>query len=133
VTFEHDLHLYLRRHTVNRSLFGLPEEHQRRITDFVVAQASAQAAQTSAAEPEPAEKQLPAGPVAVERPANGELEDVESFRARARAWIRSNLKPNHQFRSLRILLSDEEELAEVTRDREVQRMFFDAGFAGIGC
>ncbi|MBL7492281.1 acyl-CoA dehydrogenase [Frankia sp. AgB1.9] len=131
VTFEHDLHLYLRRHTVNRSLFGLPEEHQRRITDFVVAQASAQAAQLRAAELEPAEVSAPAGPVAVERPAGAELEDVESFRERARAWIRSNLKPDHRFRSLRILKTDEEELAEVARSREVQRMFFDAGFAGI--
>jgi alkylation response protein AidB-like acyl-CoA dehydrogenase len=29
VTFEHDLHLYLRRMTVDRSLFGLPAEHRR--------------------------------------------------------------------------------------------------------
>ena len=31
VTFEHDLHLYLRRLTVNRSLSGTPAEHLRRI------------------------------------------------------------------------------------------------------
>ncbi len=29
VTFEHDLHLYLRRMTVDRSLFGTPGEHRR--------------------------------------------------------------------------------------------------------
>ena len=29
VTFEHDLHLYLRRMTVDRSLFGTPAEHRR--------------------------------------------------------------------------------------------------------
>ena len=29
VTFEHDLHLYLRRLTVNRSLAGTPAEHRR--------------------------------------------------------------------------------------------------------
>ena len=28
VTFEHDLHLYLRRHTVNRALYGTPAEHR---------------------------------------------------------------------------------------------------------
>ncbi len=31
VTFEHDLHLYLRRFTVNRALAGTPAEHLRRI------------------------------------------------------------------------------------------------------
>jgi alkylation response protein AidB-like acyl-CoA dehydrogenase len=33
VTFEHDLHLYLRRHTVNRSLYGTPSEHRQRLAD----------------------------------------------------------------------------------------------------
>jgi alkylation response protein AidB-like acyl-CoA dehydrogenase len=31
VTFEHDLHLYLRRVTVNRSVAGTPAEHRQRI------------------------------------------------------------------------------------------------------
>ena len=31
VTFEHDLHLYHRRHTVNRALYGTPAEHRQRI------------------------------------------------------------------------------------------------------
>lgn len=31
VTFEHDLHLFLRRHTTNRTLFGTPADHRRRI------------------------------------------------------------------------------------------------------
>jgi alkylation response protein AidB-like acyl-CoA dehydrogenase len=35
VTFEHDLHLYLRRHTVNRMLYGTPAEHRQRITTLV--------------------------------------------------------------------------------------------------
>ncbi|WP_238438722.1 acyl-CoA dehydrogenase family protein [Frankia nepalensis] len=139
VTSEHDLHLYLRRHTVNRSLFGAPEEHRRLVSDVVVAQARAQA--TSLPEPE-AEPEVSTGaepgaraaesaerPVAV--PAGGELEDVESFRLRARQWIRANLKPNHGFRSLRVTPTDEEELAGVARDRELQRMLFDAGLAGI--
>ncbi len=29
ITFEHDLHLYLRRHTVYRALHGTPNEHQQ--------------------------------------------------------------------------------------------------------
>ena len=35
VTYEHDLHLYLRRHSVNRTLHGTPAEHRRRITSMV--------------------------------------------------------------------------------------------------
>ncbi len=35
VTFEHDLHLFLRRHTVNRALHGTPSEHRQRITDLL--------------------------------------------------------------------------------------------------
>ena len=31
VTFEHDLHLYLRRHTLNRGLYATPSEHRRRV------------------------------------------------------------------------------------------------------
>ena len=37
VTWEHDLHLYLRRATVNRPLHGTPEEHRRRIADLMEA------------------------------------------------------------------------------------------------
>jgi alkylation response protein AidB-like acyl-CoA dehydrogenase len=35
VTYEHDLHLYLRRHTVDRSLYGTPSDHRQRIADLV--------------------------------------------------------------------------------------------------
>lgn len=35
VTWEHDLHLYLRRVAVDRALYGTPEEHRRRITDLM--------------------------------------------------------------------------------------------------
>ena len=31
VTFEHDIHLFLRRVTVNRALYGTPPEHRRRV------------------------------------------------------------------------------------------------------
>jgi alkylation response protein AidB-like acyl-CoA dehydrogenase len=33
VTFEHDLHLFLRRHTLNRTLLGTPADHLRRLAD----------------------------------------------------------------------------------------------------
>jgi alkylation response protein AidB-like acyl-CoA dehydrogenase len=35
LTFEHDLHLFLRRATVDRALFGTPAQHRQRIADLV--------------------------------------------------------------------------------------------------
>lgn len=35
VTFEHDIHLYFRRHTLDRALYGTPAEHRRRVTDHL--------------------------------------------------------------------------------------------------
>jgi alkylation response protein AidB-like acyl-CoA dehydrogenase len=35
VTWEHDIHLYLRRATVNRAMFGTPSEHRRRLADIL--------------------------------------------------------------------------------------------------
>jgi alkylation response protein AidB-like acyl-CoA dehydrogenase len=43
VTFEHDLHLYLRRMTVDRSLFGTPAEHRRLVALHHVADLGAAA------------------------------------------------------------------------------------------
>ncbi len=34
VTFEHDVHLYLRRHTLDRALLGTPADHRQRLTDL---------------------------------------------------------------------------------------------------
>ncbi|MCU1452068.1 MAG: acyl-CoA dehydrogenase domain protein [Acidimicrobiales bacterium] len=62
-------------------------------------------------------------------------EDLESFRERARSFVRAHLRPAEGSSSsaglLRADKTDEEELAAVARDREVQRMLFDAGLAGI--
>jgi alkylation response protein AidB-like acyl-CoA dehydrogenase len=59
---------------------------------------------------------------------------IEDFRHHATSWIRANLRPVDP-RSLAGILrndrTDEEELVEVARDREIQRMLFDAGLAGI--
>jgi len=63
-----------------------------------------------------------------------ETEAVETFRARARAFVRANLRPAEAGESigpLRNERTDEEELAAVAREREVQRMLFDAGLAGV--
>jgi alkylation response protein AidB-like acyl-CoA dehydrogenase len=35
VTFEHDLHLFLRRLTLTRGLFGTPDAHRRRLAQFI--------------------------------------------------------------------------------------------------
>jgi alkylation response protein AidB-like acyl-CoA dehydrogenase len=60
------------------------------------------------------------------------IEDLESFRRRARHFITSTLGPaKPSTGSLRLVRDDEEELAEVTRDRALQRQLADAGLAGI--
>jgi alkylation response protein AidB-like acyl-CoA dehydrogenase len=62
------------------------------------------------------------------------MEDVEGFRQRARTWIRANLNPAAPGSGPTLApttLTEEEELAEITHERKLQRMFFDAGFAGI--
>ncbi len=62
------------------------------------------------------------------------IEDPEAFRQRARSWIRSNLELMDRSVLAAALgggASEETELAGIRREREIQRMFFDAGFAGI--
>ncbi|MBV8949405.1 MAG: acyl-CoA dehydrogenase family protein [Actinobacteria bacterium] len=63
-----------------------------------------------------------------------EVQDVEIFRRRARAWIRANLRPVSSFAVgtfVQEVSSDDDVFAMVSRDREIQRMLFDAGLAGI--
>ena len=62
---------------------------------------------------------------------DGEIEPLAQFRQRAREWIRENLRQvGTTVVSLRTE-SDEDEQASVARERELQRMLFDAGLAGI--
>ena len=63
-----------------------------------------------------------------EKETDATLEDVDGFRHLARAWIRQNLPPANP---LPVDASEDDELAEVQRHRQLQRMLFDAGFAGI--
>jgi alkylation response protein AidB-like acyl-CoA dehydrogenase len=41
VTFEHDVHLFLRRHTLNQTLFGTAAQHRARLTDLAEQQETA--------------------------------------------------------------------------------------------
>jgi alkylation response protein AidB-like acyl-CoA dehydrogenase len=41
VTFEHDVHLFLRRHTLNQTLYGTAVQHRARLTDLAELQESA--------------------------------------------------------------------------------------------
>jgi hypothetical protein len=60
----------------------------------------------------------------------GEFEDLEDFRLRLRAWLEENM-PRAEPARKPSQLSDEEELAEVAHNRTLQRLLYDAGFAGI--
>ena len=67
--------------------------------------------------------------------ARPSIEDVEAFRQRARdvdpRQPRAGSTPSASAGVLRNDRTDEEELAAVARERELQRMLFDAGLAGI--
>jgi len=61
-------------------------------------------------------------------------EDATSFGTRARAWAAATLPeadPSRYEGAFRTNLTDEQELAEVDRERQLQRMFYEAGFAGV--
>jgi alkylation response protein AidB-like acyl-CoA dehydrogenase len=61
-----------------------------------------------------------------------DIESVEAFRLRARAWLAENFPRSEGVeRPLRAAESDEAELAEIAHARELQRMLFDGGLAGI--
>ena len=62
------------------------------------------------------------------------METVADFRTRARTWICENLGPADPKANIGVMRAegpDEGELAEVSRQRQLQRQFFDAGLAGI--
>ncbi len=63
--------------------------------------------------------------------AGSEMESVESFVERARAWLREHLPLRDPGGAWMGFGSDEEELAAVARLRGIQRTLFDGGFAGI--
>jgi len=68
----------------------------------------------------------------VSAPGPTDVEDLDHFRQRARAFVRAELRPSDPVHlGMPGLLTDEEELAEVARERAVQRMLFDAGLAGV--
>jgi alkylation response protein AidB-like acyl-CoA dehydrogenase len=60
-----------------------------------------------------------------------DVEPVEEFRQRARTWLKENVPPAETVVGGRGQLSDEEELADVERNRQLQRRLFDGGFAGL--
>lgn len=61
---------------------------------------------------------------------DAEIESVEDFAARARAWLADNM-PRRGEGPARGFGSDDEELATVQHARTLQRTLFDGGFAGI--
>jgi alkylation response protein AidB-like acyl-CoA dehydrogenase len=60
-----------------------------------------------------------------------DIESVEDFRLRARAWIKANLGPLTDADTNPFADDDAVELANANRDRAIQRKLFDGGFAGI--
>ena len=64
-------------------------------------------------------------------PESWTLEDLAGFRHRLRGWLKENMPPADSRPAPYHQLSDAEELAQVAHHRELQRMLYDGGFAGI--
>lgn len=63
-----------------------------------------------------------------------DIEPIEEFRLRARTWLKENFPTTqHDARPLPLRrgASEEDELAEIQRERDLQRLLFDGGLAGI--
>jgi alkylation response protein AidB-like acyl-CoA dehydrogenase len=62
-----------------------------------------------------------------------DMEPVDEFAQRARTWLAANMPPlpPGPGRSLGRVRPDDEELARINRCRELQRILFDGGLAGI--
>ncbi|HEY7107199.1 MAG TPA: acyl-CoA dehydrogenase family protein [Acidimicrobiia bacterium] len=62
-----------------------------------------------------------------------DIESVDSFRDRARKWLAENMRPSEGEFLLRgrMAETEEEELAHIRHARELQRQYYEAGFAGI--
>jgi alkylation response protein AidB-like acyl-CoA dehydrogenase len=121
VTWEHDLHLYLRRTTVNRVTYGTPKDHAARIAERVLRFRRSPATQAARAAPPLAQRRLHD----LGESTAGDL-DVEEFRARARAWLADNMPP-----ATAGTMTDRLEEGRRDVERELQRRLWDGGFAGI--
>jgi Acyl-CoA dehydrogenase, N-terminal domain/Acyl-CoA dehydrogenase, middle domain len=61
-----------------------------------------------------------------------DMESVESFRERARAWLAANVEKGAPLgMGYRTGETEEEELALIAQARELQKKYYEAGFAGI--
>jgi alkylation response protein AidB-like acyl-CoA dehydrogenase len=62
-----------------------------------------------------------------------QVEDIEEFRLRARLWLSANVPKQPVGRQVPPVRSqtDEEQLARIDRCRELQRLYYEGGFAGI--
>ena len=62
-----------------------------------------------------------------------DIESVESFRGRARTWLAENMRPSEGDFMMRGYRgeTEEEELVEIQHARDLQRQYYEAGFAGI--
>lgn len=66
--------------------------------------------------------------------AAADIEPVEDFRLRTRQWLAANMPKATDGQSRwirRVVRSDEEELARIAKCRELQRLLFEGGLAGI--
>ncbi len=109
VTWEHDLHLYLRRVVVDRQTYGDPMQQRDQRGD--------------------PRRQIGTTMTATTAPTGGLAEDLGTFRARAKEWVTANLEPLNGADPYLGHATDDAD--HVVRAKAIQRKLFDAGFAGL--
>ena len=117
VTFDHDLHLYLRRVTTDMPTYGSPAEHAG--ADL---RGSSRRRRSVHDRPTGLRARRDRRRRELRRPGPGPVASSRQHAARPRRIERELRGPRS---------SDEEELARIARCRELQRMLFDGGLAGI--
>jgi len=138
VTYEHDLHLLLRRVAVDTRLFGTPSEFTRRLGSQAAATPAASTPQLTPA-PQPGSQVRFGAGKSEPKSALGTVGpglSVEQFAERAGGWLAEHMPPadpaaGHFFFTDVSTRTDSHDLARIQRCRQLQRLLYDGGFAGI--
>jgi alkylation response protein AidB-like acyl-CoA dehydrogenase len=123
VTWDHNLHLYLRRVVLHRQTYGGPYEHHEQLATLAGSRKSTRRHCEYSGE----ERSVVSAEKEDVTPGN--RHDLAEFRARATAWVAANLRPLGGLDPFKGHALDE--MDQVERAKAIQRQLYEAGFAGL--
>jgi alkylation response protein AidB-like acyl-CoA dehydrogenase len=131
-TWEHDLHLYLRRIKSNEALLGTPAWHRERVYTLIAAQPKVINRGLPAAastKHDPTERVDHGETTTVRNSASEEWPDEQAFRVAAREWLAANMSLRNQ--DVQPSRDPTNEAGEVSRAKELQSQLSGGGFAAL--